>query len=81
MAPVRILRRSQQFVIAAGIAPGAHMVIVQAAVDVLQPRHLLRTATVMPGDPPGQLAVFHFQLGANKLNAELVGPGLQYQRR
>jgi len=72
---------ARQLVIAAGVTPGAHMVVGQAAVHVLQAGHFLRTATVMAGDPPGQFAVFHFQLGADKLNAELVSPGLQYQRR
>ena len=81
MAPVRILRRRQQLVVATRVAPGAQVICVQIAIHLFQPRHFLRAAAVVTGDPPGQLAVFHFQLRANQLNAELIGPRLQYQRR
>ena len=79
--PVCILRRRQQFMVAAGIAPRAQVVAIQIAIHFFQPRHLLGTAAVVAGDTPGQLAVFHFQLCANQLNPQLVSPRLEHQRR
>ena len=78
---MRILRRRQQLVVAAGVSPGAQVIGVQIAIHFFQPRHLLGAATVIARNAPRQLAVFHFQLRANQLNAELISPRLEHQRR
>ena len=78
---MRILRRRQQLVVAAGVSPGAQVIGVQIAIHFFQPGHLLGAAAVMARDAPRQLAVFHFQLRANQLNAQFVSPRLEHQRR
>lgn len=75
MPPVRILRRGQQLVVAAGISPGAQVIGVQIAIHFFQSCDFLGTAAVIAGDASCQLAVFHFQLVPISLIPSLSAQG------